>query len=210
MGRYSNRLPWIKAEIEKLSPLYRVAFAASCCERLLPNCYIFTREEGQGDPSTLRAALDEVWHILEGKVTKKETIQLLLTDCEKAIVPSDYVLESRYSAESHLAIVAILKTLKACLSRDNVEDIFKVIEVVGDTIFGFLDIDKEITEPGWLQKSWEDQIEDISNHPFTLREIAKQNEDLQKLKEVETLEPKLIEWLRTTSHNNGKSLIDLS
>ncbi|MBZ8180548.1 YjaG family protein [Oscillatoria salina IIICB1] len=210
MGLYSDRIKSLKVEIEKLSPLHRIAFAASCCERLLPNCYIFTREEGQGNPSPLRTALDEVWHILEGKVTKKETIQLLLTDCEKAIVPSDYVLESRYSAESHLAIVAISKTLKACLSKNNVEDIFKVIEVVGDTIFGFLDIDKEITDPDWLQKSWEEEIEEISNHPFTLREIAKQNEDLQKLKEAETLEPKLLEWLRTTSYNNDKSLIDLS
>lgn len=130
----------VKNKLEALSSLHQIAFAASCCERLLPNYYVFAREEGQGDPSLLRTALDEVWQILEGKVAKKETIQLLLTDCEKAIIPSDYVLESRYSAESHLAIIAISKTLKACLSRDNVENILKVIEVVGDTIFGFLDI----------------------------------------------------------------------
>ena len=53
-------------------------------------------------------------------------------------------------------------------------------------------------------------VDYILNHPFAIREIAKQKEDLQRLKDVETLEPELLEWLRTTSYNNGKSLIDLS
>jgi Protein of unknown function (DUF416) len=54
------------------------------------------------------------------------------------------------------------------------------------------------------------QVEEISNHPFTLREIAKQTEDLQKLREADRLSPELLEWLRTSSYNNAKSLIDLS
>ena len=84
------------------------------------------------------------------------------------------------------------------------------MKVVGDTLFGCLDIEKEITELDWLQKSWEMQVEEISNHPFTLREIAKQTEDLQRLKEVDSLNTELLEWLRTSSYNSGKSLIDLS
>jgi|JI7StandDraft_1071085.scaffolds.fasta_scaffold113119_2 uncharacterized protein len=210
MGLYSDRLDSIKAQIEELSPLHRIAFAASCCERLLPNYYVFAREEGQGNPLILRDALDEVWQILQGKSFEMETIQLLIINCQEAIVPGDYVLESRYSAESHLAVAAISNTLKACLNEDNIEAIAKVIKVVGDTIFGFLDIEKEITEPDWLQKSWKVQVEEISNHPFTLREIAKQNEDLQHLKEVETLERDFLEWLRTSFDNDGRSLIDVS
>jgi uncharacterized protein len=56
MRRYSDRIELIKAEIEELPPLNRIAFAASCCERLLPNYYIFAREESEGNPDALRNA----------------------------------------------------------------------------------------------------------------------------------------------------------
>ncbi|MDB9514035.1 DUF416 family protein [Kamptonema animale CS-326] len=200
----------LEKELEKLPPLHRIAFAASICERMLPNYYAFAREEGEGNPSILRTSLDEVWQILQGKAVEVEIIKLLIRNCQEAIVPGDYVLESRYSAESHLAVVAISSTLKACLDSDNIEAIIKVVKVVGDTIFGFLDIEKEITEQDWLQKSWKVQVEEISKHPFTLREIAKEKEDIQRLKEVETLDREFLESLRTSFNNGGRSLIDLS
>ncbi|MEZ2250370.1 hypothetical protein [Microcoleus sp.] len=50
----------------------------------------------------------------------------------------------------------------------------------------------------------------MASHPFAVREMAKEAEDLQRLKETETLTRDFLEWLRTSSHNNGKSLIDLS
>jgi len=210
MGLYSDRSELTKAEIEELPPLHRVAFAASCCERLLPNYYVFFREEGEGNPAALRTALDEIWQILRGKAAEAEKIEILITNCQEAIVPGDYILKSRYGAESHLAVAAILSTLKACLDWENLEAIAKVVQVVGDTIFEFLDIEKEITEPDWSQKSWELQVEEISNHSFTLREIAKQREDLQRLKEIETLDQEFLEWLRTSFDNGGRSLIDVS
>ncbi|CBN58473.1 MULTISPECIES: DUF416 family protein [Kamptonema] len=200
----------LEKELEKLPPLHRIAFAASICERMLPNYYAFAREEGQGNPSILRTSLDEVWHILQGKAVEVEIIELLITNCQEAIVPGDYVLESRYTAESHLAVVAISSTLKACLDSDNIKAIIKVVKVVKDTIFEFLDIEKEITEQDWLQKSWKVQVEEISKHPFSLREIAKEKEDIQRLKEVETLNREFLESLRTSCNNSGRSLIDLS
>jgi hypothetical protein len=77
----------------------------------------------------------EVWQILQGKVIELEAIQRLIKNCQEAIVPGDYVLESRYSGESHLAVVAISTTLKACLDSNNIKAILKVVQVVGDTIF---------------------------------------------------------------------------
>jgi hypothetical protein len=40
--------------------------------------------------------------------------------------------------------------------------------------------------------------------------MAKENEDLQRLKEVEMLEPEFLQWLRTSFDNGGKSIIDAS
>ncbi|OYD99067.1 hypothetical protein CDG77_03140 [Nostoc sp. 'Peltigera membranacea cyanobiont' 213] len=50
----------------------------------------------------------------------------------------------------------------------------------------------------------------VSNHPFTVREMAKQSEDLQRLRETPTLTGEFLQWLRTSSKNGGKSLLDLS
>lgn len=68
-GFYSMNLNFyefdaLEKELEGLPPLHRVAFAASCCERLLPNYNAFYFLENWGDPSVLRTALNEVWQIL--------------------------------------------------------------------------------------------------------------------------------------------------
>ena len=39
--------------------------------------------------------------------------------------------------------------------------------------------------------------------------MAKQSEDLQCLKEIPTLNREILDWLRTSFDNDGKSLIDL-
>ncbi len=48
----------------------------------------------------------------------------------------------------------------------------------------------------------------IANHPLAVRELAKENEDLQRLKEAKTLDCELLKWLRTSFNNDGKSIID--
>ena len=48
-----------------------------------------------------------------------------------------------------------------------------------------------------------------TNHPLLIREIAKQNEDLQRLQETQTLDREFLEWLRTSFDNDGKSNVDL-
>jgi uncharacterized protein len=40
--------------------------------------------------------------------------------------------------------------------------------------------------------------------------MAKQSEDLQRLKQAEELDRDFVEWLRTSFDNDGKSLIDLA
>ncbi|MBC6423541.1 MAG: DUF416 family protein [Hormoscilla sp. SP5CHS1] len=47
--------------------IHRLAFAAACCERLLPTYNAFCRRENWGNPALLRKALDEVWQVLQGK-----------------------------------------------------------------------------------------------------------------------------------------------
>ena len=69
---------------------------------------------------------------------------------------------------------------------------------------------KENADPSWNKKPYQEQDKEIASHPFTIREIAKQKEYLQRLKEIETLNPYFLEWLRTSFNNEEKSLVDLS
>lgn len=190
----------LEKELEGLPALHRIAFAAACCERLLPNYNAFAREESWGAPSIFRYALNEVWQILQGKPVDVATIRQLRDACDSDdIIPhsDDF---SGYVAEAQEAAIAIYTTLDACI-EPTPERIVKVAECVAFTIEFFIDWD--------VPTEIEECIETIACHPFTVREMAKQNEDLQKLKDTKELNQDLLEWLRTSFNNDGRSLIDL-
>ncbi|MDA0209901.1 MAG: DUF416 family protein [Cyanobacteria bacterium FC1] len=203
-----KKLDDLKKELESLPTLHRVAFAASICERLLPNHKAFCREKTWGNPTTLRAALDEVWQILEGKPLDAKVIRQLVADCEDAIPDSDYGGPYVYPAQQ--TALAIRLTLEACLTPTP-QCIAKVAICAGDILFEWFFAEMDDVDPSWCdEKSVDEQMEDVASHPFGIREIAKEIEDLQQLKNTETLNRNFLEWLRISSYNDGKSLIDLS
>lgn len=191
----------LSEEIEKLPPLHRIAFAASCCERLLPNYNAFWREEQWGNPSILRTSLDEIWEILQGKPVDVNTIERLKKEsyADDVVPHSDDF--SGYVGEAQEAASAIYYTLNACQDSTS-EMVVKVSKCIAFTLEFFKDWDETLEN--------QELLEAIARHPFAIREMAKQNQDLQKLREADTLDPELLEWLRTSSCNNGKSLINLS
>lgn len=201
----------LEKELEELPPFHRIAFAASCCERLLPNYCAFAREEGWGKFTVLRTGVDEVWQILGGKPVNVTEIRQLIENCIEVVPDADDVSESSYYIpEAQEAASAIGITLELCLDPAPKNAIW-VAQAVKETLFTFVDWIEESKDPtGWREKRYAEMTKEIANHPFSVREIAKQREDLQRLKEVETLDREFLEWLRTSSYNNGKSLIDLS
>ena len=94
----------VVTEIEKLPFLHQIAFAASICERLMPESNI-SRESNGETSSVLRQALDEVWLILNGKSIDSIKLFQLQDDC-KNVVPdydnndSEYVFGAEYLAGS--------------------------------------------------------------------------------------------------------------
>ncbi len=179
----------LEEELEKLPPLHRIAFAASGCEGLLPNYNAFSREENWGDPSILRKALDEVWQILRGKPIDVNAIEKLKVDCDSDdLVPhsedfAGYVIEARG------ACIAVYHTLSACINFDTAT-IVEAIKRLAYAIELSEDLIEELNVD--LNKlEYSEYIQTIARHPFAVREMAKQNEDLQRLKEAKTLEPEL-------------------
>jgi uncharacterized protein YjaG (DUF416 family) len=202
-----RKLSTLEKELEDCSPYQRLAFGASMCERLLPNYSAFVRNR-KGDTSRVRSALDEVWKILLNQQVDAIKVEQLIEICE-ALQPEEDD-EGLYIYEASMTLKGIHYLLQACLDLSS-QNITKIAEVIGDILFEFIFIEKDKAHQGWHEEiSFDQQLKEISKHPLVVREIAKQNQDIQRLKEVETLDREFLEWLRTSSYNNGKSLIDLS
>lgn len=202
-----GNLEVLEQELDKIPPLHRVAFTASICERLLPNYNAFAREADWGDPLVLRNALDEVWLILQGNDADVAKIRQLIEDCADA-VPDSNEVGGGYCFEAQEAAMAVYGTLRLYLNPTPQLAIY-VAERVKDTLFTFVDwVEASKDLSTWEEKNFQEQMKVIVSHPLVVRELAKEWEDLQRLKELDTLDREFLEQLRTS--NDGKSVLDLS
>lgn len=67
-----------------LAPQQRLAFGLACSERLYPNYTVFAREQGWGEPETLRAALDLAWDAVLGQPASSEIVREIKKRVEDA------------------------------------------------------------------------------------------------------------------------------
>lgn len=70
--------------LEQLSEWKRAAFAASCCERLIPNYYAFFLIEHWGTPDALLTALNFVWKSIGHQGFDTAELALHLDECERS------------------------------------------------------------------------------------------------------------------------------
>lgn len=199
----------LKQELKQLSHLHQVAFAASICERMLPMYEKFSRRANWGQPSLLREVLDEVWLILQEKSIAPSKIRKLMEKIDgEGICPdsdSDDFCDAYYLFEAQFTILALYSTLTTLLTSES-KHIIEVVENARfDTIEGFISQRDKLYEV----KNYQDMLEPIANDPLAKQELAKEMEDLQNLKKSDKLSAEFLEWLRTSSCNKGKSLIDL-
>lgn len=165
--------------------------------------------ENWGDPSVPRKALDAIWQALKTKSADETEILELAQNCIRDDVcpDSDEFYDSYYLMEAQEALFAIHNCLQAYLNPITMKFIHQV--VIGarfNTIELFIRArDKSFNAKQYKDK--EERLDAISNHFLANQEILKENEDLQLLKGVESLECDFIESL--CNSNNGKSLINL-
>jgi len=199
----------LKQELKQLSHLHQVAFVASICERMLPMYEKFSRRANWGQPSLLREVLDEVWLILQEKSIVPSKIRKLMEKIDgEGVWPdsdSDEFCDTYYIFEAQFTISALYSTLKALLTSDSKYIIGVVENARCDTIEGFISQRDKLYEV----KNYLDMLEPIANDPLAKQEMAKEMEDLQNLKKADKLSAEFLEWFRTSSCNDGKSLLDL-
>ena len=115
--REHDAVPDLIAELSALPSSHRLAFAASCCERLLPLYGSFSREEDWGYPDLLRDALDGVWQLVKGARLSEERIRRWRRGC-RTITPDPGRFPSPEAAEAARAVEAVSATLECAVTGD--------------------------------------------------------------------------------------------
>jgi uncharacterized protein YjaG (DUF416 family) len=198
----------LEKELQALPPSHRIGFAACVCERMFPTYTAFYRMENWGNPSLLRIALDEIWQIAGGTPVDAARISQLIEVCESEdVIPDmDDFGCARYGGEAMFAACAILHTLDAC-PDPSPSHILKAVKIAFDTI------DSAVYAEYYYSDNFPEDIyeildKEVPSHPWMIRELSKQREDLEMLKNASQLDREFLERLRNSSSSDGKSLID--
>lgn len=182
-------------ELSALPVKHRIAFAASCCERLLPNYRAFAVMEHWGDPNLLEQALDEVWKFLEEDSLSEGHVRELIHAGE-AVIPDTEDFTSLFAGAALNAASAVLYTLECCLDGDP-ERAALVGRLAINTIEAYLHIvndpDTEVHAADSALDEW------IQQAPMMTAEVEKQRQDVELLKYQTGLDSDLLHSLRRAS-----------
>ncbi len=167
---------------------HRLAFAALCCERLFPNYVAFAKKEGWGQVAVLRRCLDSLWEWICGQPKTRKEYEKVLRDCDEQI-PDTEDFGSILASAALDASAAVYATLEACDTADD-EKVADVAEAAVETICMFLQHRDN------LDYSVPADRRRILADPLMLRELAIQEEQLERLPRIVKLDPEAGRRLR--------------
>lgn len=189
----------LSKRLSHLPAARRTAFAASCCERLLPNYVAFTSDEDWGNAPLLREALDEIWLVARGRRAVRSRISTLRVACE-AVVPDTEDFSSRYVSAALDAATAILSALECCLDGD--PDAAAAPGILArDTIDMFIQLRDGLNDE---QVGFEAHIE---NDVLMMRELSQQQRDLLTLALADLSDEEVATRLRRSSKGRGNIVL---
>jgi uncharacterized protein YjaG (DUF416 family) len=126
----------LRPRFEALRIQRQIAFAASCCERMLPNYVAFSRIEKWGDPDLLRRSLDEVWYFLRGRPLSTNRMERLAAQCY-CVIPHTEDFGSALASAALDAAISVTLTLEAC-ANPGFENPVEVARNARDTVDMFV------------------------------------------------------------------------
>lgn len=193
----------MKQVLAELSPRHRAAFAATCCERLLPNYTAFAKDAQWGDPSVLQNALRYAWQVIETGTIDAGRVAQMISDCE-AVTPHTESFTSRLVSAALDAGVAVAETLRILLDADPQRAV-DVASSSRDTI------DMFIQERDHLDFNSDPRFEEkILRDGLMQNELTRQDAILRALQNETVLDRFFIRRLRAEAQNGGFSNIGIS
>ncbi len=185
----------LTASLRTLPLKHRVAFAASCSERLYPNYRAFAVVENWGDPMLLQNALDEVWSFLKGRALPAERIQAL-SDAMMKVVPRAENFTTLYAGWAENAAAAVIYALECCLEGDLQRAVWCASKPL-ETLDGYID---DVNNPNYGPHVMTESYEEwIWQSPLMVAELEKQRQDLEQLRAHPELDPEFLDQLRRSS-----------
>jgi uncharacterized protein YjaG (DUF416 family) len=173
--------PNLIVRLAKLPNELRVAFAALCAERQLPNYARFSARSGLGDPSVLKEALVSIWEDVQGRPVSNARLEAILERC-MALIPNGDEDTEEETAYADDAAAAVAYTIRARLAGDPQEAAWaarRAYEAVDHFIVSQLN--STIVE--------RDQEGNIASHPLAQAELMRQQDDLKDLLSVSAEKP---------------------
>jgi uncharacterized protein YjaG (DUF416 family) len=184
----------LRAELEVLNKPQRIAFAASCCERLLPAYEAFSREDKWGDPRPLREALERVWSSALGERLDEKEARQIASRCEGQIHHLDEPFSSLFTAPAQDAAIAVVRAVECSVSGDA-----ELARDVSDLAVDAFETYVDATEgEGALYDA-----ELVASSPIYQNELACQRVDLSTLADAPRLDRGVVERLREQSRAAG-------
>jgi hypothetical protein len=191
----------LQARLARLDHKQRLAFGASCCERLLPNYSAFQQDAGWGDISPVRRSLDFVWSFLYRESIDLEEAERITAACE-AVAPSSDDCESLYVTAAQDACFAVCGLLD-CLRHDDVERIVQVATYATDSV------DLYVQEVENMAANDPQLEQKILAHRLMQRELSTQEQTLALLEQSPSVSSELLDQIKALWDNEGRSNLDL-
>lgn len=183
-----------------MPPHQCVAFAAACCERMLPAYEAFSTMEQWGDATRLRQALDIAWSVAAQSNIDRGKIRSALEACDDTVPDSDD-FNSIFASGAQNAANGIAYTLEYCLDHGDVEKVVLPARLAVEAIEQYLNqaclptpSDQEVYKrfDRWVKAS-----------PLMQAELESQAVDLEAIRATELLDDAVLQELRERSKKGG-------
>jgi hypothetical protein len=161
------------ARLARLPSKLRVAFAALCAERQLPNYIQFSERSGWGNPTVLKDALESIWRDVQGQPLTKAELETILERCEP-FIPTGEEDTKEETAYAEDAATSLAYTIEARLTDDPQKAAWaarRAFNAVYDSIMSEID-STTITR---------EHQEFVRSHPLVQAELRRQQADLKEL-----------------------------
>jgi uncharacterized protein len=191
----------LKERLKKLDSKQQLAFAALCCERLLPNYLAFQQDAGWGDVGSVRQALDCVWAFLHDQSPSTQEIKNATVSCE-SVAPNSDDFVSLYVTSAQDACFAVCGLLDYLLEND-------VDKVVQAATYAIDSVDLYVQEIESMAPNDPQLEQKILTHRLMQRELGQQEQDLKAIEQASSLNQEFLAQRKSAWNNNGKSNLDL-
>jgi uncharacterized protein YjaG (DUF416 family) len=168
------------ARLAKLPNKLRVAFAAACAQRQLPNYEMFSKKSGSGNPQIFEEALDSVWEDLQGRPVSDVELASTLEKCLSLIEgeKDDPDEDAAYADDAAASVAYAIRARLTGAPQEAAWAAKRAYEAIDHMVMNQF-------PTGLIGRDLE---RDVVSHPLVQTELRRQQADLRDLESVGTEE----------------------